>query len=99
MRLSNSVVCATFFSRVKGLMFSGKKTVILAFKKEQKISLHNWFVFFPLNLFFLDSNKRIIEIKKSFKPFAFYTSKKEAAYVVETPFEMKAELGEVVSFY
>ena len=42
-----------------------------------------FFVFFPINVLFLDKNKQIIEIKKNFRPFTTYKSKNKANYVVE----------------
>ena len=46
-------------------------------------SLHMFFVFFPIDVLFLDKDKKIIEIKRNFKPFSFYKSKEKAMYVVE----------------
>ena len=42
-----------------------------------------FFVFFPIDILFLDKNKKIIEIKKNFRPFSFYKSREKAKYVVE----------------
>ena len=73
-----------FFSQCWGLMFScRKKNLVMVFKKEKKISLHNWFVFYPLDLLLLDKNKKIIEIKKRFKPFYFWNSQKKGKYLIE----------------
>ena len=76
-------VCKTFFSKAKGLMFSRKNNIMLVFDKEQYISLHTWFVFFPIDLIFMDKNRDVIEIKENLKPFRFYRSKKKAKYVIE----------------
>ena len=77
-------ICATLLSRMRGLMFSRKRKCILAFSKEQIIPLHTWFVFFPIEVEFLDSNKRLVE-RAIMQPFATYTPKMKAQYVVETP--------------
>jgi len=69
--------------KARGLMFSRKKNLIFVFDKERKISLHMFFVFFPIDVLFLDENKEIIEIKKDFRPFTFYKSEKKAKYIVE----------------
>ena len=71
------------WGKARGLMFSKKRNLMFVFDKEQRISLHMWFVFFPIDVYFLDKNKKVIEIKKNFKPFTFYKSKKKAKYVVE----------------
>ena len=45
--------------------------------------MHMFFVFFPIDVLFLDKNKKIIEIKKNLRPFSFYYSKNKAKYVAE----------------
>ena len=43
-------------------------------------SVHMLFVFFPLDLVFLDKNKRVVDKKEGFRPFSLnYTPKKPAA--------------------
>lgn len=64
-------------------MFSKRKNLVFVFGNERRVSLHNWFVFFPIDVLFLDSEKRIVEIKKGLRPFGFYFAKKKAKYVVE----------------
>ena len=75
-------------------MFSRKKNLLFVFDKEQRVPLHNFFVFYPINLVFLDKDKKVIEIKKNFKPFTFYTSKNKAMYLLETPFEINYKIGD-----
>jgi len=71
-------------SQAIGLMFSRKRKCILAFGKEQIIPLHTWFVFFPIEVEFFDSSKRLVE-RAVMQPFSTYTPKMKAQYVVETP--------------
>ena len=87
-------VCKTPLSKAIGLMFSRKKNLLFVLGKEQRVPLHNFFVFYPINLVFLDKNKKVIEIKKNFKPFTLYTSKKKASYLLETPFEVEFKVGD-----
>ena len=75
-------------------MFSKKKQLLFVFNKEQRISLHNCFVFYPINLIFFDKNKKVIEIKKNFMPFSFYKSKNKAMYLLESPFKIKYQIGD-----
>ncbi len=42
-------------------------------------------VFFAIDVLVLDSKKRIIEIKRDFKPLQFYTTKRAGLYLVEIP--------------
>jgi len=87
-------ICKNSFNKTRGLMFSKKKNLILVFNKEKRISLHMFFVFFPIDVLFLDKNKKIVEIKKNFKPFTFYTSKQKAKYAVELTANHNYKIGE-----
>ena len=69
--------------KTKGLMFSRKRNVMFVFNKERKISLHTWFVFFPIDIILLDENMDVIEVKEDLKPFRFWKSEKKAKYVIE----------------
>ena len=68
-----------------GLMFKTKvtKPLVFFFDKEKIVSLHMWFVFMPIDVIFLDSNKNIVEILEDFKPFSYYNPKNKAKYVIE----------------
>jgi uncharacterized membrane protein (UPF0127 family) len=44
-----------------------------------------FFVFFPIDLIFLDGEMKVIEIKENFFPFTLYYSKNKASYVIELP--------------
>ena len=87
-------ICKSALSKAIGLMFSKKRNLLFEFDKEIKITLHNFFVFYPINLVFLDKDKKVIEIKRNFKPFTFYTSKQKARYLLETPFEIEFKIGD-----
>ena len=80
-------------------MFSKKKTLVFHFKKEQLISLHMWFVLYPIDVYYLDKDKVVIEMKKNFKPFMFYTNNKKAEYLIETPVnQLKIKIGNKLDF-
>jgi uncharacterized protein len=68
-----------------GLMFKTKlkkgETLTLELPKT-KVEIHTWFVFFPIDLFFLDENYQIIE-KASMVPWRIYLPKKNAKYLLE----------------
>lgn len=73
-------------SKGLGLMFRSKPNDtgwIFEFAKERIISLHMFFVFFPIDVLWLDKNKKVVELKKNFRPFTFYTPSKKARYVLE----------------
>lgn len=64
-------------------MFSSPKTLVFEFSKEKIAPLHMFFVFFTIDVIFLDKNKKIVEIKENFRPFTFYNPKNKAKYVLE----------------
>ncbi|MAG38517.1 hypothetical protein CMO90_00335 [Candidatus Woesearchaeota archaeon] len=80
-------ICNSDFAKARGLMFSRKtdKALIFPFRKSKRISLHMFFVFFSIDVLFLDEKKIVVELKNCFKPFTFYFSKRKVKYVVELP--------------
>ncbi len=95
----NEKHCKTLLSKSIGLMFSKKKTVVFHFNKEQLIPLHMWFVFYPIDVYYLDKNKIVIEAKKCFKPFMIHINNKRAKYLIETPVNrLMVETGDKLDF-
>ncbi len=76
--------CKSISSKAIGLMFSLKpKALIFIFRKEKICPLHMFFVFYPIDVLFLNKNKEVVDLKENFKPFTFYTPKAKAKYVIE----------------
>ncbi len=99
---NKEIICNNVFSQSLGLMFSKRKNLIMVFNKERKISLHNFFVFYPIDVLILDENKKIIEIKENFKPFTFWNSKNKGKYLIELGKEESKKMvdfGNKLSFY
>ena len=84
--------CDSNFSKVLGLMFRIKPVPTLLVNSRESIlgsSIHMLFVFFPLNIYWLDSNFNIVDYKKV-KPFTLnHKPKKKAKYVLELPVNIK----------
>ena len=79
-------LCKSHISKAIGLMFSRKaKPLMFIFDKEEIVQLHMFFVFFPIDIIYIDSNNQVVEIKENFRPFAFYNPKNKAKYVIELP--------------
>jgi uncharacterized membrane protein (UPF0127 family) len=79
------------WERTKGLMFEKEKNfdyaLVFSFPAESRIgtSLHMLFVFFPVDVIFLNKNKEVVD-KAVLEPFTpNYTPKKAAKYVIEMP--------------
>lgn len=84
-------VCNSLFSKIKGLMFSKPRNLLLL----NVSSIHSFFVFFEFDAYFLDEKFRVIE-KKRIKPFSFAENKK-AKHILETV-ELKYKKGEKVKY-
>lgn len=93
--------CKSIISKAKGLMFSRKKSLVFVFDKETKVTLHMFFVFFPIDILFLDKNKKIVDLFENAKPFrSIIASKKPAKYIIELPAikNSNTELGDIIKY-
>jgi len=79
-----------------------KKALMFVFSSERIVSLHMFFVFYAIDVIYLDKNKKVIELKEGLLPFHLHFPKKKALYVVEVPSgrirESKTKVGDGVSF-
>lgn len=97
-------ICDGILSKSIGLMFSSKqdKALIFEFDEEKIIPLHMLFVFYPIDVLFLDKEKTVVDKKENFMPFTFYNPKKKATYVAEIPQgsikKLTAEVGDIIKF-
>lgn len=96
-------VADSALGRAVGLMFSKptQSAMILNFGRETKVSLHTYFVFFPIDIMFVDSRLRVVELV-SMQPFTTYTAKKKASCVVELPAgtieKTRTKVGDEIAF-
>lgn len=85
---SKIVLCNTLLKKGTGLIFRSKYSVkntawLFSFKNPRRVSVTMFFVFFPIDVIFLDKNNKIIELKKNFKPFTNYTCRKKIYSFIE----------------
>lgn len=80
---SHACLCTSLWRKARGLMLSPQKDLVFAASAEQKIPLHMLFVFYPIDVIYLDNKKRVVEMKESFLPFTFYNPRHKAQYVLE----------------
>ena len=85
-------VAKSLFSQFKGLMFERKKSfdyaLVFVLPRESRIaaSIHTFFVFFPIDVVFLDGKKKVAEIVHALQPFTpLYAPKEKTAYFIELP--------------
>ncbi len=76
-------ICTTLWQKASGLMFSEQRDLLFEEAKEKRISLHMCFVFYPIDIIYLNKEKQVVEIKENFKPFTLYVPKCNAQYVLE----------------
>ncbi len=94
--------CLSMWQKAAGLMFSKQKDILFIEDKEKKIPLHMYFVFYPIDVLYLNKKKRVTEIKEYFQPFTFYNPKNKAQYVLElkagTVKRTKTEITDLLEF-
>ena len=104
---SKYILCNSWLSKLRGLMFTKeeyvkKNLLIFEFKRRQRVDLHMMFVFYPIDVLFLDGRKRVVEIKEVLKPFSFYSSGEKVNYVIEAKqgsiFRNKIKKGEYLDW-
>jgi hypothetical protein len=78
----------TYFRKVRGLMLRRRfddTALIFTFKKPIIVRIHMLFVFFPIDLVFLDQSMRIVDTA-TLKPFIGYRSSNiPVSFVLELP--------------
>ena len=79
-------ICKSFLSKTIGLIFSLKpKTLLFIWQKEKIRNIHMILVFFPIDVLWLDRNKKVIDMRKRFMPFLITNTSKPAKYIIELP--------------
>ncbi|MBI2499194.1 DUF192 domain-containing protein [Candidatus Woesearchaeota archaeon] len=77
--------CTGFFKKFRGLMFSKKRNLIFDLCKETRIGamIHMFFVFYPIDVYWLNEKKEIVDERVNLKPFMIAIPKKKARYIIE----------------
>lgn len=68
----------------------------MIFSKERFISLHNFFVFYPLDILIINEQNIIVEIKQNFRPFTLWSSTKKGKYCLELAYPSVYDVGDNV---
>lgn len=82
--VEKAVVAKTFFQRAAGLMFRdslGPDEAMIFYKAP---SIHMFFMFFPIDVVFLDKDMRVIKIHAALRPWQM-TSCLKSAVTIELP--------------
>ncbi|MEW5995923.1 MAG: DUF192 domain-containing protein [Candidatus Zixiibacteriota bacterium] len=82
-------VADTFWKRFRGLMMRQKlpegEGMLFKFNNPGRYGIHMFFMRFPIDLVYLDSGFRVVELKEKIKPWRLYRPKNKASYLVELP--------------
>ena len=86
------------WKKFKGLMF--RKTfegaLVFPLHKETRFgaSIHTFFMQFPIDILFLDKDKKVIDLRRDVKPWTLnITPKKPAKYIVELTGGKAGDIG------
>jgi len=75
------------FEKSRGLMLKRElkedEALLFRFKRIGRYGFHMFFVFFPIDIVWLNDKMKIVEIHKNFKPFSYYSPKCLANNVIE----------------
>lgn len=80
--------CNNFFTQGRGLSFRFPMknfAFVFTFKKSIARAITMWFVFFKIDIVFLDSNNQVIELVSNLRPFTNYFPKKPFISFIEFP--------------
>jgi uncharacterized protein len=81
--ISKAEIANSNWEKSKGLMFSKQKDILFNFRRDAFLKFHMVFVFYPIDIIFMDHNQKIVDLKKRFCPFSFYYSKAKSSHVLE----------------
>jgi len=88
-------LCQSFLENLRGFMFRKKEGAIVLTSGK---SIHMFFVFFPLYIYWIDENFKVVDKRKA-QPFhPFITTKEDAKFVLESTFPLELEIGDQIEF-
>lgn len=96
----NVKICKSMLSHLRGLMFRFPRNdgLLFVFNKEKPIALHMFFVFFTIDIVYLNKNKKVIKILKKVKPFTPYIKAVKCEYILELKGAKNLQINDKISF-
>ena len=78
-------VYASFWKKLRGLMLSKPKNIVLVLEKETRIGamIHMFFVFYSIDVYWLNNEFEVVDKRINLKPFRFAMPCEKAKYIVE----------------
>lgn len=79
--------CRSFLAKGTGLMFRFPKNFayIFEFSTPKKRPITMWFVFFAIDIVFVDDEGKVVEVVEDLKPFYNYYPKETSVSFIELP--------------
>jgi uncharacterized protein len=85
----NVILCETLWSSMRGLMFRKElqkgEGLLIDLKKDKNASIHMFFVSFPIDVIWLNSEKKVVDTSENVKPNTIINPNKFAQYIIELP--------------
>nr|AGF93085.1 protein containing DUF192 [uncultured organism] len=79
----------SFWSRFRGLMFrrdfAEGEGILFELSEPREFGVHTFFLFFSIDLVYLDGDLEILETKEKLSPWSTYTPETPASYLLEIP--------------
>lgn len=79
----------SFWSRLRGLMFrrgfEEGEALLFRFPEPKKFRIHTFFVFFSIDLIYLDGDFEVLELEEDLSSWGAYNPDVRASYLVELP--------------
>jgi len=83
------ILCDNLWSSMRGLMFRKElqknEGLLIDLKKDTSASIHMFFVKFPIDVIWLNSEKLVVDTAKDVKPNSIVNPAEFARYVIELP--------------
>ena len=92
------LLCDTHVRKFRGLMFSKKRDLLFIMNKEQRISLHMIFVFFPIWAIFCNKHRKVVAVRKLIPFVGGAFPKEPAKYVIELINKPNVKVGDKLEF-
>lgn len=77
----------SFWTRFRGLMFrfdfDEDDALLFEFYKSRKFRIHTFFVFFPIDLIYLDQDFKVVEVEQNLSPWRFHNPDVRASCLAE----------------
>jgi len=71
------------FKRTLGLMFRKDGEMLFVFEENVRFVVWTPFMRFPIDVFFLNEKKKVVEVKRDLKPWRIYRPSKSYRYFFE----------------